>query len=301
MYLRGIKTRLNDRDENYYGILRYCTQEGVPAVLIEHCHLDHPKDQPFYQEGETQWKELGIMDATAVAKYFRLKSEILNVDYSDYPVQEIPVPVDIVRPDDTEPELSSIEVTNVNEETREVTVMVSAEDPDNYILYYEYSIDGGNGYSEFMEWPRTTWNSSLKTNTFTITVPYDQPVDLRVKVYNGFDLFTESNIISLEAIPDPERLKREAELAAQEERRRQQELADLSEAPLYDGSEEEGLDKIRQEMKEFPVEERLEQEQETDSVWYVLVLLILILAAMIFVAFFMARKIDLLLKDKKRR
>ena len=301
LYLRGIKTRLNDRDENYYGILRYCTQEGVPAVLIEHCHLDHPKDQPFYQEGETQWKELGIMDATAVAKYFRLKSEILNVDYSDYPVQEIPVPVDIVRPDDTEPELSSIEVTNVNEETREVTVMVSAEDPDNYILYYEYSIDGGNGYSEFMEWPRTTWNSSLKTNTFTITVPYDQPVDLRVKVYNGFDLFTESNIISLEAIPDPERLKREAELAAQEERRRQQELADLSEAPLYDGSEEEGLDKIRQEMKEFPVEERLEQEQESDSVWYVLVLLILILAAMIFVAFFMERKIDLLLKDKKRR
>ena len=61
------------------------------------------------------------------------------------------------------------------------------------------------------------------------------------------------------------------------------------------------MDKIRQEMKEFPVEERLEQEQETDSVWYVLVLLILILAAMIFVAFFMARKIDLLLKDKKRR
>lgn len=61
------------------------------------------------------------------------------------------------------------------------------------------------------------------------------------------------------------------------------------------------MDKIRQEMKEFPVEERLEQEQETDSVWYVLVLLILILVAMIFVAFFMARKIDLLLKDKKRR
>lgn len=127
-------------------------------MLIEHCHLDHPKDQPFYQEGETQWKELGIMDATAVAKYFRLKSEILNVDYSDYPVQEIPVPVDIVRPDDTEPELSSIEVTNVNEETREVTVMVSAEDPDNYILYYEYSIDGG------MATP-SSWNGRVQRGT----------------------------------------------------------------------------------------------------------------------------------------
>lgn len=73
LYSRGIKTRLNNRDENYYGILRYCTQESIPCALIEHCHLDHPKDKPFYQQGEEQLKEFGWMDATAAAKYFGLK------------------------------------------------------------------------------------------------------------------------------------------------------------------------------------------------------------------------------------
>lgn len=306
LYSRGIKTRINDRDENYYGILRYCTQEGIPSVLIEHCHLDHPKDQPFYQEGEDQLKAFGVMDATAVAQYFHLKSEILGVDYSDYPVPEVPIPDDIVRPDDTEPELSSIEVTDIDEESREVTVLVNAEDSDNYILYYEYSIDGGNSYSELNEWPRPEWNTSLKTNTFTVEIPYDTPIDLRVNVYNGFDLWTESNIVSLEAIPDPERLQREAELAAQEELKRQEELKKQQEAeaqqenPVPGQPGERGPGKgqkaVENQAEGLPV-----QEQETESALYVALLLALILIAMIFVAFFMAGKIDLLLKGRKKR
>lgn len=50
LYSRGIKTRLNDQGENYYGILRYGTQYDVNTVLIEHCHLDQVNDQPFYQK-----------------------------------------------------------------------------------------------------------------------------------------------------------------------------------------------------------------------------------------------------------
>lgn len=295
LYSRGIKTRINDRDENYYGILRYCTEEGVPSVLIEHCHLDHPKDQPFYQEGEEQLKSFGVMDATAVAKYFHLKSDILGVDYSDYPVPETPIPADIVRPDDTEPEISFIEVTDINEENREITVLVNAEDSDNYILYYEYSLDGGNSYSELNEWPRPEWNTSLPDNTFTLQVPYDQPIDLRVNVFNGFDLQAESNIISLEAIPDPERLKREAELAAarEEELRKEQEQenADIGSKVVMP----------KEEVQEIAVEEYTAPEEDSQSLLFVVIVLVLILLAMIFVAFFMAGKIDLLLRGKKRR
>lgn len=150
---------------------------------------------------------------------------------------------------------------------------------------------------------RPEWNSSLKTNTFTIEVPYDREIDLRVNVYNGFDLWTESNIISLEAIPDPERLQREAELAAQEELKRQQELEELSKNPDLDEPNTESSVEKQPEVTELPVGDHLEQEQkaEEDSVLYVVLLLALILSAMIFVAFFMAGKIDLLLKGKKRR
>ncbi len=302
LYSRGIKTRINDRNENYYGILRYCTEERIPSVLIEHCHLDHPKDQPYYQEGEEQLKAFGIMDATAVAKYFHLRSEILGVDYSDYTVPETPIPADIVRPDDTEPEVSFIEVMDIDEDTGEVTVSVDAEDSDSYILYYEYSLDGGESYSELNEWPRPEWNTSLQSNTFTVQVPYDQPIDLRVNVFNGFDLWTESNIISMEAIPDPERLKREAELAAarEEELRKEQEQLQ-KEQELESADRDLEVVMPKEEVQEISVEEYTASEEDTQSLLFVVIILGIILLAMIFVAFFMAGKIDLLLRDKKRR
>ncbi len=283
LYSRGIKTRINDRDENYYGILRYCTEEGIPSALIEHCHLDHPKDQPFYQpETETQLKEFGIMDATAVAKYFRLKSDILGVDYSSYPVSDIPVPEDIVRPDKTEPEVCTAAVTDINTQTGEVTVHMRAEDSDSYILYYDYSIDGGNTYFGLTEWPRPEeWNKSLPDNTFTITVPFDQEIELRVIAYNGFDVWIESEILPIDPIPDPVRLEKEAELARQEELRRQQEAyQDIS---------------VEKPDTEIP-------EEEPSEVPVGLILILgMILLSIIFVSFFMAEKIDLLLKDKRKR
>jgi len=213
LYSRGIKTKLNDRGDNYYGILRYCSGQQIPSVLIEHCHLDHAKDQDFYQQGDEQLKEFGRLDATAVAKYFRLSSTSLGVDYSDYPVEETPVPEGMVKPDKTEPEKCRIEVTNINKETGEVTVSVEAEDSDSYILYYNYSLDGGVSYSMPDAWPRAkAWDQSDKDHSFTIYVPFDQPIALRCGASNGFDVWAESNEILLDPIEDPQRIKEEKEL-----------------------------------------------------------------------------------------
>lgn len=204
LYSRGIKTKLNDSNENYYGILRYCTQYNVPSVLIEHCHLDHAKDKGFYENGEEQLKALGILDATSAAKYFQLSSTQLNVDYSDYIVPPCAVPEDIVRPDLTPPEVCNIEVIDCNEQTGEVTIRIKAEDKESYILYFNYSLDGGNTYYDLIEWPRTdVWNQSLPENTFTVTVPFGESVELRVNAYNGYDVWSESNIVKLEPIEEP--------------------------------------------------------------------------------------------------
>lgn len=283
LYSRGIKTRINDRNENYYGILRYCSAEGIPSALIEHCHLDHPKDQPFYQpETEEQLKEFGRMDAAAVAKYFHLKSDILGVDYSDYPVSDIPIPEGIVRPDETEPEICTIEVTDMNTQTGEITVHMNAKDSDSYILYYNYSLNGGNTYSDLTEWPRPDeWNKSLSENTFTVTVPFDQEIELRAMAYNGFDVWTESEILHIDPIPDPERLKREAELAKEQALRKQQET--YQEVSMYEKADE------------------AQSEEASPAPVHLILLLGIILIAIIFVSFFMARKIDLLLKDKRKR
>ena len=277
LYSRGIKTRLNDRDQNYYGILRYCTEEGIPSALIEHCHLDHAADQPFYQEGEEQLRELGRMDATAVAKYFGLKSDTLGVDYRDYPVSNISIPSGIVRPDETAPELCSIEVESVDQETGEAIVRIEAKDAESYIQYYSYSTNGGNSYSDLQTWPRPeAWNRSQDENRVTIQLPFDRDIELRVSAYNGFDKWTESNIVSISPITDPQRLADELEKAR-----------------------EEAIQKKQQSYKEIVYEETT--QPKPPSIIPVIIIIIILILCIVIISIIMLRRIMHLLKRNKRR
>ena len=218
LFSRGIKTRLNDRGTDYYGILRYAAEMDVPCALIEHCHLDHAKDAFAVADGEESLKALGIRDAEAVAKYFGLKSEELGIDYSGYPVSQTPIPVDIVRPDETEPEVNEIELTSMDQETGMATIHMTASDSDSYIQYYAVSTDGGNTYSELLEWPRPDqWDISAPEYTFTFRLPFDTAVELRTMAYNEYDKFTESNTIGVGTIEDPERLRQEMQQQKAEE------------------------------------------------------------------------------------
>lgn len=210
LFSRGIKTRLNDRGTDYYGILRYSAEMNVPCALIEHCHLDHEKDVFAVANGEESLKALGIRDAEAVAKYFGLKSEELGIDYSGYPVSRIAIPADVVRPDETAPEINEIKLSSADPETGMATIRMTASDSDSYIQYYAVSTDGGNTYSELLEWPRPEqWNISAPEHTFTFQLPFDTAVELRTMAYNEYDKFTESNTIEIAAIENPERLHQE--------------------------------------------------------------------------------------------
>ena len=192
LYSRGIKTRLNDSGEDYYGILRHCTAMDVPAALIEHCHLDEENDWEFYDSRE-KIRQFGILDATAVAMYFGLRSEELGVDYGTYRNVEIPEPVLPVKPDTSEPDVCFIEVGEVDSHTGEVTVHVTAADYDSHILYYSYSYDGGETFSPLQRWePR-----SADSLTFTMQVPSGTMPEAVVNVYNAYDRITESNHVSL--------------------------------------------------------------------------------------------------------
>lgn len=289
LYSRGIKTRLNDKGDNYYGILRHCSNEQIPSVLIEHCHLDHEKDQKFYMQGEEQLKEFGRLDATAVAKYFRLKSEILGVDYSDYPVPETSLPQEMVSPDKTEPELCRIEVEEINQQTGEATVYMEAIDSDSYILYYSYSLDGGNTYTMPDAWPRTDrWDQSDPSYRFSVKLPFDEPISLKARASNGFDVWTESNVITIDMIPDPERLKEERKEEEERlQRAREKALAQLEENyPEMDNDDADG--------------NSIENRNNNDSVKIILIILGIVLC-MCFVSVFMSKLIFLLIKGNKKR
>lgn len=102
LFDRGIKTRKNSRGTDYYGIIRQSTEYNIPSVIIEHCFMDNPADQPFLAD-ERWLKVYGKLDATAVAEYYGLKSEMLGRDYSNntYIKTEIPEVPMFMELDDT--------------------------------------------------------------------------------------------------------------------------------------------------------------------------------------------------------
>ncbi len=189
LYSRGIKTRLNDKGTDYYGILRNCTALNIPAVIIEHCHLDQSNDTAFWNS-EEKLQRFGVADATAVAKYFRLKSETLGLDYSDYENIQVTVPADVVRPDTVPPEYCTMTLDSVDYKTGEVKVYVEAADADTVIHYVDFSLDGGATWQDLQAFDGTK-------RTFTLQVRMGSTPTLVARAYDLYDLKTESEPLRL--------------------------------------------------------------------------------------------------------
>ena len=292
LYSRGIKTRLNDEGADYYGIIRHSVEQDLPCVLIEHCHMDHENDRPFC-EGREQWEAFGRLDATSAAKYFHLKSDVLGVDYSDYQTLDVPVPTGVMRPDTTEPDVCMIEVTNQEMETGEITVALSATDYDSGMLYYDYSYDGGETFA-----PRLAWGDKTQdTIIFTIQVPPHIIPQIVVRGYNGYDLFTESNLVSLPSMD----YKTEEEIAAELAEKEQAEAAAKA-AKEAEAAEEERKREAAKghtdtvEVRRTP-EAEVKPEKEEPSVSYFLTVCLVCALSVIGMTLAMV----LLLKSRKRR
>ena len=207
LLVRGVKTRLGDKDLDYYGIIRESVNLEVPAVIIEHCHVDEPRDAVFC-DSEEKLKEFGRLDATAVAKYFGLKSSALGVDYSDHELAEasadtLSVPTMV---DGTEPEVCQIEFLGADYEKNILSLNVSAADYDGTLLYYSYSTNGGYTFSPREVWPGCDTLTGRYSDTFTLNIPIEPGTapDVIVRAYNMYDLYTESNLYeSPQVFPDP--------------------------------------------------------------------------------------------------
>ncbi|MDE5718538.1 MAG: hypothetical protein K2I53_13155, partial [Lachnospiraceae bacterium] len=269
---------------DYYGIIRHAVEQDLTCVLIEHCHMDHENDRPFC-EGREQWEAFGRLDAESAAKYFRLKSEILGVDYSDYPVLDVPVPAGIMRPDTTEPDICMIEVTDQEMETGNVTVELSAVDYDSGMLYYDYSYDGGNTF-----FPRLAWGDKTRdTITFTMNVPPHIVPQIVVRAYNGYDLFTESNLVSLPSMD----YKTEEEIAA--ELAEQERIAAAAKAAAEEQAKQNAVSVENQEKRQPKTPEK-EAEKEPTIRYFLTVCLV---CALLVVG--LALSMALILKKGKRR
>lgn len=58
--------------DDYYGILRHSYNNGMPAMIIEHCYMDSETDRKFLQS-EEGLKALAGADANGIAAYYGLE------------------------------------------------------------------------------------------------------------------------------------------------------------------------------------------------------------------------------------
>lgn len=200
LHTRGVKTRLNDRGTDYYGIIRESAELGIPAMIVEHCYADYKTDTP-YIETEEDLQRFGQLDARAVAKYYGLTSEALGVDYSSYVKNGYYIPEEPIGSDATGPVdariylISSVEYNEGVSESQKMqqgitaSFLLSAREEDSKLAYYSYSLDGGETYTELLPWQGN--DSSAIINIEGIK----QGDRLVAKIYNGHTVGSETNLL----------------------------------------------------------------------------------------------------------
>lgn len=185
---RGVKTKVNDSGSDYYGIIRECEKLGINGMIVEHCYLDHENDYPYLDE-EEDYVRFGIADATGVAKFLGLSNSETGVDYSYYLNIDVPVPETVMYQDLTPPDQCIVQLENGPEETGIAEFSIWAYDNDSELLYYSYSLDGGNTFSDLIPWMET----EVENVTFLLLSDItDSEVNIVVKVYNQYNLDTSS-------------------------------------------------------------------------------------------------------------
>ena len=193
LYQKGVKTKIGSSGNDYYGIIRHCVARGIPCDIIEHCYLDHAYDVQ-YLRGQDFISSLGVADATAVAKYFKLKSSVNGNDFSNYTYKTVKKPSGKVWQDTTDPETCSIKVLTYDSASRNALVEMTTKDSQSPIIYFSYSYDGGKTFSPLQMWDRTQ-----KTQSFNVNIPGSfSSANIVCRAYNNYELFKQSNEVAIE-------------------------------------------------------------------------------------------------------
>ena len=194
LFIRGIKTRINNEGTDYYGIIRECVSREIPAVIIEHCYVDEARDAA-YVDGDEDFAELGRRDAYAIAQFLGLEpyhgpDELLEITQGDIFAN--------TYEDTSIPDVCEISVENIDYANGTVTILVDAADYDTPLMYYDYSIDGGETYSKLYPWPESDMLQASYDDSFSIMleIPAETTPRIQLRAYNKFDIYQESNVLS---------------------------------------------------------------------------------------------------------
>lgn len=191
LFHRGIKTKLGKNGDDYYGIIRNSALFDIPAIIVEHCHVDNAFDAAYLSSKDALY-EFGKRDADAVARYFGLSSKDGSVDNSGYAPLAVPVPKKRVRQDVTPPVYAKAEMIFFDRFRGNGVFHLSSLEQESYLQHYAYSLDDGLTWSTYYPWTR-----GVNDMTILVNFGFCNPKAIIFKVLNQYDNATESNPIFL--------------------------------------------------------------------------------------------------------
>ncbi len=226
---KGSKTRIGNSGADYYGIIRHGVTNNVPTIIVEHGYIDNDTDWSRIGTVDA-WRQLGVRDATAVAKYFGLQKGVVQADV--VPTVPVNVPTTTMMPDLTGPETVSAKAAYTDDA---VEITVNAKEPESKLMYCTYSYDGGLTFL-----PLSLWGSGAE-HVETITPPTGFSGNVIVRVYNNYELYTDSAPVAIEA---PEKQQEEDETAKESSNSNQSPENTLSGNSAKEDGATEGDDSI---------------------------------------------------------
>ena len=191
VYPKGVKTKLNaDGSADHYSVINQARNLGVNAAIIEHCYVDEPHDTAYTATPQAL-EALGKADATAVAKYYGLKSATLGTDYSKFAKPVFKQSATPHMQDLTPPEVSQITLTGYDAATRTVRLHIKASDSQSRIIFYNYSADNG------ATWSRLCGFTAGTEGDISFVLPANATGAVCINAWNAYDLATRSNTVSV--------------------------------------------------------------------------------------------------------
>lgn len=180
---RGIKTRLNHSNTaDYYGIIREGTEREINTIIIEHCFVDNQYDEKFWSTSESI-KKLAEADTKGIISY-------LNSDRSS---DSLGNSSEWIFPDITPPEIRNISLQRGTEGA--VIANLNVKDSESRLSYYTYSFDEGESWHDLLP---------LLQNDCTLEIVPDAIArNIKFRVYNGYDLYSESDLLEIPSADNP--------------------------------------------------------------------------------------------------
>lgn len=186
---KGIKVRIGNGGNDYYGVIRHGREVGLPVIIIEHGYLDNHID---YERLGTQqdWERMGRLDARGIAEYYGLSSETVLDEV--FPTIYVEEPYGRMEPDVTPPENVSLKISDPDIDTGEITYEVRASESDGRLMYYGLVLGEPEDalpedYADLMLWED---GKSSMSGTFSLPTGYRGKITARV--YNTYELYTNS-------------------------------------------------------------------------------------------------------------